>query len=558
MTTLYDYDPGSWNTFHDEASWLDADEHPDDVAARRYREELSERLHGERPRVPASRRSSTPAPREAPPSPAARPSQRPREAGGQTTAADVVALVRRDYELGRSTEGLTFAVPRYPGALRVAREIRSLRGEVTRRLHETTGAVPGRETVSGALETAAAYAEQASPVPVSLRSAQVGTGRVVVDLGDADGRVIEVTAAGWTVKVADATTPLFRRSSALAPLPVPQHGGSSDELRELLGLDAEDARWRVVRGWLATLLLSAIPRPMLWVTGPQGSGKSTRARMILGLVEPVESLGREPGRNERDDNTSALGRFVPSWDNITTVNQVTSDWLCRLVTGVTVDRRALYSDDDLRPVSFRRAGVATSLTLPNGLGSDALERLALVELQRVSDGSRRGERGLWDAWREAHPRMLGAVLDDLVCVLFHLDAVQAEGRAWPRMADHAQALLALDHALGLPDDAGHLAAYVSGVDTSLAGRAEDDPFAGAVIELLRQRGGAYDGPSEGLLCALAPHAPTGRDAWWPTNARGLSTALTRASEELRHAGVTVENRRTSRARLLRLVLTEAE
>ena len=92
--------------------------------------------------------------------------------------------------------------------------------------------------------------------------------------------------------------------------------------------------------------------------------------MALSLIEPVESLGKEPGRNERDDSIAARGRFLVGYDNITTVSQNTSDWLCRLVTGVTDDRRALYSDDDLRPIAYKRSGVATSITVPAGLGSD--------------------------------------------------------------------------------------------------------------------------------------------------------------------------------------------
>lgn len=474
------------------------------------------------------------------------------------TARDVLDMVRRDYELGRSTDGLLFAVPRYPGAVRVAREVRSLTGEITRRLHSGAGIVPGREAVGAALSTAAAYAEDSDPVPVGLRAVQVGDDRIVLDLADAGGHVVEVTARGWEVREADAGTPLFRRSAATAPLPMPERGGSLDELRDLLTLGADDPRWLLVRGWLVASLFSEAPRPILWATGPQGSGKSTRARMVMGLVEPGGALGREPGRNERDDTTSALGRFIPSWDNITTVSQPTSDWLCRLVTGVTVDSRTLYSDDDLRARSFRRTGVATSLSVPNGLGSDALERLVLVEFDRVPDAQRVSEGPMWTAWHAATPRMLGALLDEVAGVLAHLEDVRREPRTWPRMADYAQVLAALDRYAGLADDCGHLAAYTGTVNASLAGRAEDDPFSGAVVELLRARDGVFDGPAEGLLRALAPYAPEpGHGTWWPARARDLSHALTRASEELRHVGVSIDRRRSGSGRVLRLTLDEA-
>src|SRR3712207_4253122 len=226
-----------------------------------------------------------------------------------------------------------------------------------------------------------------------------------------------------------------------------------DTLRDLVGLDEDDRRWRLVRGWLVGSLFSEVPRPLLWATGSQGSGKSVRTRMVLSLIEPTDSLGKEPGRNERDDSTAARGRYLLSYDNITNVSQATSDWLCRLVTGVTDDRRALYTDDDLRPVSYRRSGVATSITLPPGLGSDALERIALVPLDRVPDSERRGEAQLWSAYKAAHPEILGALLSDVVLVLRHLEAIKRETHSRPRMADYADILRALDRGLGLDENA---------------------------------------------------------------------------------------------------------
>src|SRR3954447_16260026 len=353
---------------------------------------------------------------------------------GRLSADDVVTWIEANYRLGRSTDGLLFAVPVYAGSNRVAREVRSIRSDVLRRFREDRkartgkGVVIGSETMTAALGLVAALAEDAQehPEPVALRAAQVGNDRVVLDLGDTSGRVVEASPAGWTVTDPCEAVPLFRRSSATQPLPEPVRGGSLETLRELLGLDADDRRWLIVRGWLVASLFAEVPRPILWATGSQGSGKSVRTRMVLSVIEPADSLGKEPGRNERDDSTAARGRFLVSYDNITTVSQNTSDWLCRLVTGVTDDRRALYTDDDLRPVSYRRSGVATSITLPPGLGSDALERIALVPLDRVPDSDRRGEAQLWAAYKAAHPQILGAVLDDLVGVLRHLEDVKRE------------------------------------------------------------------------------------------------------------------------------------
>lgn len=302
-------------------------------------------------------------------------------------AKQVFEVARERYTLGRTYDGLAFAVTNRPGEPRIAREVASLRSGLSKYLVEEKSILVGRETMKAALDTLEAYAEEADVTEVGLRSVEE-PGRVVLDLGTPDGSVAVITADGWSVSPPRAEFPIFRRSAATTPLPTPVAGGSLDVLRELLGLGNEDDRWLLLRGWLVAPLFEKRPRPILWALGAQGSGKSTRARTVRNVVDPVGALGREPGKSEKDDTTNAFGRYIPSWDNISTVSTATSDWLCRLVTGVEVTRRALWTNDDLRTSSFRRTGVATSIVLPHGLKADAVERLAVVEFERVPEDAR--------------------------------------------------------------------------------------------------------------------------------------------------------------------------
>lgn len=484
------------------------------------------------------------------------------------SANDIVEWIEERYRTGRTQDGLTFAVPTSGGSARVAREVVAVRSEVLRRFRDERiasglkGVVLSSDALKAALEAVSAYAEIKDPEPVALRAAQVGDDRIVLDLGDADGNVVDVTPAGWTVTKMGDTVPMFRRSEATAPLPLPRRGGSMDTLREFLGLDADDPRWFIARGWLVGSLFSERPRPILWATGTQGSGKSTRARMLLSLVEPAEALGKVPGRNERDDDTAARGRYLCSWDNVSTISTATSNWFCTLVTGGTVDRRGLWTNDGLRSSSYRRSGVATSIVLPGGLLPDALERLAIVDFERVPEVDRRPESLLWTEYAASKPDILGALLSDVVAVLRNLEDVIAEGKPMPRMADYAQILLALDRGLGIDDDAGHFAAYKAAVDVSLAERAEDDEFSAAVISAVRARGGHWRGNAETLLGILDralgfDEEPRRRPPWWPTNGRKTSSELRKASEALRHAGVVVDFGRDKTSRWVDLTDTRS-
>ncbi|WP_298807022.1 bifunctional DNA primase/polymerase [uncultured Pseudokineococcus sp.] len=515
-------------------------------------------LRGAVERVVSDRRGLGFGPERAEPLPVLPP--RPRtstedgeEAGAGRRAAvsanDVFEFITRTNHLGVSQEGMPFAASSTPGEPRVAQEIKPMRGAVLRRYREETAAagrpvIIGPQALTSALEAVEAEALAREPEHVALR-VHTAPGTVTVDLGDAAGRVVEVTAAGWRVLDPSPSTPLFRRSAATRALPVPEAGGSLDVLRGLLGLEDDEARWKLARGWLAAALLDDVPRPLFWATGVQGSGKSTRARMLLSVVEPNDALGKAPGRRERDDTVAANGRFLVSYDNITSVSAATSDWVCRLVTGVTEDSRTLYSNETLRLVTYRRSGVATSINMPAGLGSDALERLVHVDFERVPDSERRSEAELWGAFDAARASILGAVLDDVARILAHREQAARARSSWPRMADYGQALAALDLALGLDLDAGHLAAYTSNVDVDLAERAQDDPFSAAVIAVAVHAGGTWKGTVGELDRALKARLGIERPRWWPENARAVGSALDRASEALRHAGITVEKGRRS-------------
>jgi hypothetical protein len=177
----------------------------------------------------------------------------------------------------------------------------------------------------------------------------------------------------------------------------------------------------------------------------------------------------------------------------------------------------------------------------------------------VPDTARRGEAGLWTAFAAAKPAILGALLDNVALVLRHLGEIRADtSRSWPRMADYAMILAALDRGLGLADDVGHLAAYTGAVDESMSDRALDDPFTAAVLDFVRgRRGVAWRGKSPELLIALDERSgwdwQTNRQPeWWPRSARALTTQLDRASESLRHAGVVIDRERTRDGRYLTL------
>ena len=120
-------------------------------------------------------------------------------------------------------------MPTSPGSLRIAKEVKSIRADILLgyRKHRAENSKSGRGVIiksdhtRSVMEVLGAIADTSGEVlPVALRAAQVDDGRrVVLDLGDATGQVVEVTRDGYRVTEQTDDMPLFRRTAATAALP---------------------------------------------------------------------------------------------------------------------------------------------------------------------------------------------------------------------------------------------------------------------------------------------------------------------------------------------------
>ncbi|MDF2554236.1 MAG: hypothetical protein K0R60_131 [Microbacterium sp.] len=462
--------------------------------------------------------------------------------------ADVVTAILDRFEFARTAEGSLVTIPRDPSEPYLATPVDELSSTIARLAWESAGLTLSTTAMSAAKTTLSAIAATAPARGVALRVAE-RPDELIIDLARPDEPLgaVRVTASGWAlVDARDVDVP-FRRTRASEPLPVPARGGSRDALAALLDLSPSSAEFRLVWGWLVGALFASTSRPLLSLTGPQGSGKSTRARMLKSILDPAlgptgreGALGPAPSDNERDNSVSAEGQFIPSWDNLSRVSGDVSDWFATLVTGAVTIRRRLFTDGDLYVSTLRRTGVLTAIATPLGLRADVLERIVAVELDRVPTDARRTESALWREFHDAHPAILGALLDDAVGVLANLGAASAAGIELARMADYHEHLIALDLHVGNDprDMASHAATYAASVAEAVAARASDDPFTSAVAKLASTRRG-WQGTATELRDALADERPDERDAYWPSGPSQTGGAVMQQSEALRALGVSV-------------------
>jgi len=180
-----------------------------------------------------------------------------------------------------------------------------------------------------AVETIAAKATfEGSEREVHCRVAGHG-GAIYIDLGDRAWRAIKITRSGWAV-VADPPV-RFARSPSMQPLPVPARGASIESLRPFCNLSEVGFVL-----FVAVLLAGLRPNsnyPVPTITGEQGCGKSSLARILVWLIDPRMPEQRSMPRTEEDLIVAAQSQHVLAFDNVSGLPDWLSDAICRLSTG---------------------------------------------------------------------------------------------------------------------------------------------------------------------------------------------------------------------------------
>ena len=438
----------------------------------------------------------------------------------------LVELAQEHYEFGVTDLGETFGVPR--SGPRIVHMLRggkvSLRKQLARLYFERAGRAAPQQALADAMLVVEGMAQETEPTELALRVAQVD-GAIWIDMGDVTGRAIRVDAGGWSIH--DEAPVLFRRTELTGTLPEPEPGDLG-ELWEWVNVSEPDRP--IVLAWLLAALFPDLPHPVLNLSGEQGTGKTTTEKVLVSLIDPTPVPTRKAPRDAEAWITAAAGSWVVGLDNLSEIPDWFSDSLCRAVTGDGEVRRRLYTDGELAVFAFRRVIVMSGIDL-GALRPDLAERVLPVRLDIIPDENRLEEGELWPAWRDAHPRLLGAILASLASLIRVLPSVRLATK--PRMADYARILAGVDRLLGTRGMDRYLDQQKSMAAEALTG----EPFITAIVEAFPHPGG-YVGTAGELLHLLTTEERR-RSRGWPRNARAVTVLLRRQAPAMRKAGWTV-------------------
>lgn len=405
---------------------------------------------------------------------------------------------------------------------------------------DATGNVPQPNAISAALlnlEGRALKHDQRYRVCTRV-GGSVAEGKVYLDLANSTGEYVEIDADGWHIK----TNPpfVFRRPKGIKALPHPV-SGKIDPLRPLLNCGSDEG-FKLIVGFLVAALHPDGPYFLLSLEGGQGSGKSSLARYLIGLIDPQagEKGEDDPLRKLPKDPKSLFVVAKSSWlqpyDNFSHLSSEFSDDLCRLSTGGRSAERALHTNDEVHSFSVKRPVILTSIprvvTRP-----DLRERSIILTLSEPSH--RIEEAFLNQRFEEVRPVILGALCDAISSALREWQRVSIQGA--PRMADAVRWVEAAAPALGW-QPGEFLALFRQQQSEVMLEAIAEDPIAQAMKKVVEKAGGSWHGCSRELLFEIndAEQDMKIKSARsWPINPRAMTDYLTRNAAELQRAGIQV-------------------
>jgi putative DNA primase/helicase len=401
------------------------------------------------------------------------------------------------------------------------------------RYYEQTGAAAGGQAIEDALRVIEARAIFEGPEHVPFLRIGEHNGDVYLDLVDDQWRAVRISGKleGWEIL---ARAPVkFLRSNAMQPLPLPEHGGSVEELRDIVNVETE-GDFKLFVSYLVGAFHPRGPYAILALNGEQGSSKSTLSKLARLLVDPNTAPIRSAPRDEQTLIIQAKNSWVLALDNLSDLPGWLSDAICRLATGGGFSTRELFTDYGEIVVHVTRPIILNGI--PDlASRADLADRAIHLTLPAIDEGSRRLEEEFWADVEARRPLILGALLDAVAGALAH------RGEMPPmltRMADLVAWVSGAETALGW-HRGDFLKAYTRNREGAVDTVLDNDPITPALQQIVAEFD--WEGTSTKLLAELTELVPESvrKSRIWPSAIK-LRNRLRRLQPGLRTKGIVID------------------
>lgn len=326
---------------------------------------------------------------------------------------------------------------------------------------------------------------------------------IYYDMGDGR-RVVKVDKEGW--EITTKAPVMFKRFGQQLPQVEPDREGSLTGVTKFVNLKNDRDRLLYLT-YLVTGLNPTIPRALLTIYGDQGSAKSTALRVARCIIDPSNAGPNHPSKagnllSPPKDETDLAGKssrhYCLYFDNLSYCPDWMSDAFARLITGASFSKRKLYTDSD--EVTFSEmpllgmCGITLVAEKP-----DLLDRLLILEMERISPDKRKTEKEFWKEFGLTLPKILGGLFTVLSKTLGLIDKLDLGNL--PRMADYANFATAVAIALG-SNEKEFLQAFNQNVERQNQSVVDSSPVAQTILLFMEDKNEGWEGSSSKLYTEL--------------------------------------------------------
>jgi hypothetical protein len=396
---------------------------------------------------------------------------------------------------------------------------------------------------------------------VDTDSENLDDNTVYYDLCNKNWEIVKITRHGWSIEK-NYQQILFKRFPVMSPQVYPRNDYPPDIMDQFVSLTNvygdEDNKLLAEVYLVSLFLLANLPKPMMNPNGIHGSGKSTFQEFIKLVVDPSAALTTAFPNNLAELVQILSHSYLTFFDNVSEISQLSSDQLCRAVTGSAFTKRGLYTDDEDFIYNMKRAvgynGINVAATK-----ADLLDRILNIQLKPIDRRQRRKLKSLYNDLERILPYLLGYIFDVIVKVLNRIGEVKLD--ELPRMADFAEMGELIARCLGYEVLPSFTQVYNANIGFTNEEAINASPVATAVIHLMDTQA-VWSGKCMELLSKLNDMINRNLDiSWisrnkeWPKTPRALSDRLNEVTPNLTHIGIIVHREEDKHTKSDRLIIT---
>ncbi len=262
-------------------------------------------------------------------------------------AVAMAALEGRGLELFRSSGGETFANYRAEGGHRDTSRISQLGRFITRLYLKETGDIslyPSAVAEIIATLDARAY-DPAAPVRDPMLRYGGGDGKIYVNLGRPDRKILQITGDGLSVIEYSDCQETFLFPNGQLELPLPgKNPMTLSEISCRFFSNMQEPAFLLTFGFMLDAMRPAKDHHILATAEANGAGKTELGNSVKLLTDPATILSRPLSRDPKELFAFVRNSYVVVLDNCSSFSGDFSDKFASMSTGSDLVQRELYSD----------------------------------------------------------------------------------------------------------------------------------------------------------------------------------------------------------------------